>query len=61
MQLTAKTDPAWEIHAISPIGTHFAISSAVKLGVLRIPVPHITKLHTIPTTSCAHDTNQSIK
>mmetsp|Transcript_39889 Transcript_39889/g.81431 ORF Transcript_39889/g.81431 Transcript_39889/m.81431 type:complete len:212 (+) Transcript_39889:929-1564(+) len=54
----ASTDPACATHAQRPIGTQAVISAAVKFGVLRRPVIHITALQTIPTTSWAHATNQ---
>lgn len=49
--LTANTDPAWATHAQKPMGMQAAISDEVRLGVFRIPVPHMTILQIIPTTS----------
>lgn len=50
-KLTAKTDPACAIQAKRPIGMQAAISDAVKLGTLRMPVVHVTILQIIPTRS----------
>mmetsp|Transcript_10867 Transcript_10867/g.25920 ORF Transcript_10867/g.25920 Transcript_10867/m.25920 type:complete len:216 (+) Transcript_10867:500-1147(+) len=55
----ARTVPQWARHANNPMGIHDAISSAVRFGVFRIPVNHITDEMRTPTANCADATNQS--